>query len=121
MCDRVRVIASQPATLAAHDAIVGLGFEGTVLKRPRSTYRAGRHPSWVKHKARCSITGMLLGVHQERDGQWSAMCDIDGRRVRARAGPNTRQLVGHPVDLVYSRVDADGGLREVRVGPVSPR
>jgi hypothetical protein len=36
------VITSQPASLTAHYAIVSLGFEGTVLKRPASTYRAGR-------------------------------------------------------------------------------
>ena len=52
LCDRIRLIASQPATLAAHEAIVALGFEGTVLKRVDSIYRAGRHRSWVKHKVR---------------------------------------------------------------------
>ena len=35
--NRIRMIASQPATHAAHDAIIALGFEGTVLKRPNST------------------------------------------------------------------------------------
>ncbi len=33
VCERIRLAASQPATLAAHEAIVALGFEGTVLKR----------------------------------------------------------------------------------------
>ena len=33
VCDLIRLVASQPATLAAHEAIVALGFEGTVLKR----------------------------------------------------------------------------------------
>jgi ATP-dependent DNA ligase len=33
VCDRIRLVASQPATLAVREAIVALGFEGTVLKR----------------------------------------------------------------------------------------
>jgi ATP-dependent DNA ligase len=39
-CERIRAAASQPATLAAHDAIVGLGFEGAVLKRLGSAHRS---------------------------------------------------------------------------------
>ena len=50
--DRIRLVASQPANPTAHDAIVALGFEGTVVKRTRSAYRAGRHTAWLKHKAR---------------------------------------------------------------------
>ena len=56
--DRIRMISSQSATPAAHDAIVALGFEGTVLKRPGSAvYRAGRHRVWLKHKARLTTIG----------------------------------------------------------------
>ena len=33
VCERIRLAVSQPATLAAHEAIVALGFEGTVLRR----------------------------------------------------------------------------------------
>lgn len=48
VCERVRLAVSQPATLAAHEAIVALGFEGTVLKRVGSAYRPGRHRTWIK-------------------------------------------------------------------------
>ena len=54
--DRIRLVASQPANPTAHDAIVALGFEGTVVKRTRSAYRAGRHTAWLKHKARLHHT-----------------------------------------------------------------
>lgn len=113
--DRIRLISSQPATPEAHAAIVALGFEGSVLKRPRSTYRAGRHSTWVKHKARCAATGTLLAIHQDRDGTWQATCEVNGRRVRALAGARARAQVGGAVDLVYSRIDADGALREARL------
>jgi ATP-dependent DNA ligase len=33
VCERIRLVDSQLATVAAHEAIVALGFEGTVLKR----------------------------------------------------------------------------------------
>ena len=118
-CDRIRVVASQPATLAGHEAIVALGFEGTVLKRQEAAYRAGRHRAWLKHKARLIARAELRSVHRDHDGCWHALCDIDGRRVHARAGARTGERVGQIVDLVYSRVDADGSLREARVAPTS--
>jgi ATP-dependent DNA ligase len=117
LCERIRLVVSQPASRAAHDAIVALGFEGTVLKRPGSTYRVGRHNAWIKHKAQFTTRAELRAVRQDRDGRWHAVCDIDGRRIRAVAGPRTADRVGQLVELAYSRVDADGTLREARVAP----
>jgi ATP-dependent DNA ligase len=114
---RVRQIDSLPATPQAHAAIVALGFEGTVLKRPTSLYRPGRQSAWRKHKARHTTTATLTAAYQDRDGQWHAVCDADGRRVTVRAGPGAARQLGEPVELVYSRVDADGSLREARIGP----
>ena len=34
--------------------------------------------------------------------------------------PAAAELVGQSVELVYSRVDADGTLREARVAPAGP-
>ena len=112
-----RLAVSQPATLAAHEAIVALGFEGTVLKRLGSAYRPGRHRTWIKQKARFTAHAELYSVHQDREGCWHALCEIDGRRVHALASAQTRNLIGEPVELVFSRVDADGGLREARIAP----
>jgi hypothetical protein len=94
-----------------------------VLKRPRSPYRPGRQSAWVKHKARCGVEGVLLSVHRDRDGQWQAICDVVGRRVRPLAGARSGALVGRPIRIVYSRVEGDGGLREARLRlslPVGP-
>ena len=114
----VRRVESLPASPAAHAAIVALGFEGTVLKRPNSTYRSGRQRVWLKHKARYTADGVLLSVRQGRDGQWHGVCDVDGRRVSVLAGATWVDRVGEILTLVYSRVDADGDLREVRIaGP----
>jgi ATP-dependent DNA ligase len=117
VCKRIRPAASQPATLAAHEGIVALGFEGTVLKRLGSAYRPGRHRTWIKRKARFVARAELRSVRQDREGRWHALCELDGRRVHALASARTRELIGEPVDLVYSRVDADGSLREARVAP----
>lgn len=111
----VRRTESLPATPAAHAAIVALGFEGTVLKRPNSTYRTGRQRVWLKHKARHTVAGVLLSVRQGRDGQWRGVCDVDGRRVSVLAGASWVDRIGEILTLVYSRVDADGDLREVRI------
>ena len=83
LCDRIRLVVSQPASRAAHDAIVALGFEGTVLKRPGSTYRAGRNRAWIKLKAQFTTPAELRAVRQDRDGRWHAVCDVDGHRVHA--------------------------------------
>lgn len=110
----VRRIESLPASAAAHEAVVALGFEGTVLKRPDSRYRPGRQRVWLKHKARHAVDGVLLSVRQDRDGQWRGVCDVDGRRVSVLVGASWVDRVGERFTLVYSRVDADGDLREVR-------
>jgi bifunctional non-homologous end joining protein LigD len=115
VCERIRLVASQPATLAAHEAIVALGFEGTVLKRMGSAYRPGRHRAWIKQKAQFTARAELRSVHQDRTGHWHALCELDGRHVHAVAGPRTAERIGQLVDVVYSRVDADGTLREARV------
>jgi ATP-dependent DNA ligase len=119
VCDRVRLVDSQLATPQAHEAIVALGFEGTVLKRAGSAYRPGRHRTLIKHKARLVTRAELRGVHQDRDGCWHGLCDIEGRRVHALAGARTVERLGQPVELVYSRLDADGSLREARVAPAA--
>jgi hypothetical protein len=117
VCERIRRAASQSATLAAHEAIVTLNFEGTVLKRLGSAYRPGRHRTWIKHKARFVARAQLRSVRQHRDGQWHALCELEGRRVHAVAGARTADRIGQLVELVYSRVDANGSLREARVAP----
>jgi hypothetical protein len=73
------------------------GFEGSVLKRPGSTYRPGRQPAWRNTYA---------------------VCELDGRRVTAFGSPRLAALIGHRVELAYSRIDADGTLREVRISAI---
>ena len=115
VCGTVRRIESLRATAAAHAAIVALGFEGTVLKRPGSIYRAGRHATWLKHKARHAATGTLVSVRRDRDGHWHGVCEVDGRRVAALTGERSVEAIGESVRLVYSRIDAGGAPREARI------
>ena len=49
--DGLRVVQTRPASRAGHDQFVELGFEGSVLKKPGSTYRPGRQTTWRKYKA----------------------------------------------------------------------
>jgi ATP-dependent DNA ligase len=112
---RVRRVECLQASPVVHAALLGLGFEGSVLKRQGSLYRPGRQGAWLKHKARRTVTGVLTAVRQDRDGHWHGICDVKGRRVVAVAGAGLADQVGELVSLVYSRVDADGSLREVRI------
>lgn len=116
--DRLRLIRAQPASRAAHDQLVALGFEGSVLKRPGSTYRPGRQTTWRKYKASQRVTATLKALRKGRDGNTYAISDLDGRRVTTLASPRLADVIGLEVELAYSRVDADGSLREARIGAV---
>jgi ATP-dependent DNA ligase len=110
--DRLRLIRSRPACRAAHDQLVALGFEGSVLKRPESIYRPGRHTMWRKYKASHRATATLKTVRKGGDGNTYAISDLADRRVTTLASPKLAELIGHQVELAYSRIDADGSLRE---------
>ena len=114
-CEVVRVIESGSVSRERHDAIVSLGFEGTVIKRRRSTYRAGRQSSWLKQKARHEAAGLALEVRDDRHGSRWVVCNVDGRRVIARAAGVEADVIGQSVRIVHSRTDADGSLREARI------
>ena len=117
--DRLRLIHARPASRAAHDQLVGLGFEGSVLKRPGSTYRPGAQTTWRKYKASHRATATLKALRKGRDGHTYATSDLEGRRVTTIASPQLVELIGQQVELAYSRVDADGSLREVRISAVN--
>jgi hypothetical protein len=89
-----------------------------VLKRSGSAYRPGRQSAWRKVKARHRATVTLRSLAAGRDGKVYAVCDLAGRRVVALSGRDLASRVGREVELVYSRVDADGSLREARISSV---
>ncbi|MFL5863941.1 MAG: hypothetical protein ACJ780_24740 [Solirubrobacteraceae bacterium] len=118
ICEAIRVVESQPVNQEAHNAIVHLGFEGTVMKRRRSLYRPGRQAAWLKHKARHTAAGTLVEIREDRDGRPWAFCEVDRRRCVAAGNGVAPDHAGLSVVVTYSRVDADGGLREGRVTSV---
>jgi hypothetical protein len=89
-----------------------------VLKRPESTYRPGPQITWRRYKASHRATATLKALRKGRDGHTYAICDLDGRRVSTLASPQLAEVIGQQVELAYSRVDADGSLREVRISAV---
>jgi DNA ligase 1 len=117
--ERLRLVQSQPARRAAHDQLVALGFEGSVLKRLGSTYRSGRQTDWRKYKASHHATATPRAVRPGRDRHTHAICDLRGQRVTILGSPRLAALIGHQVELAYSRIDADGSLREVRISAIN--
>ena len=89
-----------------------------MLKRPGSTYRPGRQTTWRKYKASHRATATLTALRKGRDGNTYAISDLDGRRVTTLASPKLAELIGRQVELAYSRIDADGSLREARISAV---
>jgi ATP-dependent DNA ligase len=116
--DRLRLVHTLPASRTVHAQLVGLGFEGSVLKRPGSTYRPGRQSTWRKYKASHRATATLRALRRGHDGHTYAISDLDGRLVTTLGSPRLAAVVGQQVELAYSRIDADGSLREVRISRV---
>jgi hypothetical protein len=79
--DRLRLVQTRPASPAAHDQLVALGFEGSVLRRPCSTYRPGRQTTWRKYKASHRASATLRALRPGRDGYTYAISALDGRCV----------------------------------------
>lgn len=47
-----------------------------------------------------------------------AISVLDGRRMTTLGSPRLAALIGRQIELAYSRIDADGSLREVRISAV---
>jgi hypothetical protein len=60
----------------------------------------------------------LRGIRLGRDGHTYAISDLDGRRVTTLGSQRLAPLIGQQVELAYSRIDADGSLREVRISAI---
>ena len=89
-----------------------------MLKRPGSMYRPGRRATWRKYKASHRATARLRAIRSGRDGHTYAICELDGRQVTTLGSPRLAALIGHRIELAYSRIDADGSLREVRISAI---
>jgi bifunctional non-homologous end joining protein LigD len=117
---RLRVISPLPASSETHARLIAMGFEGSVLKRQSASYRPGRTRAWRKLKARHQQPATVAGVHQDRDGRTWARCLLeDGRGCTVHADAEAQRLVGARVTVAYSRIDADGSLREPRLSEPS--
>ena len=113
---RLRIVSRLTAHPDSHARLVAMGFDGSVLKREASSYRPGRTRAWRKLKARHTLPATITGVHRDRDGRLVAHCRLDdGRRCSVWADAQAEQPEGQRVTVVFSRTDADGGLREPRL------
>ena len=112
---RLRLVSTLPADRDTHERLVSIGFEGSVLKRQNSSYRAGRVRSWRKLKARHTISATIRRLDLDREGRLFARCVLpDGRSCSAWV-PGAVDPACEQTTIVYSRVDANGSLREPRL------
>jgi ATP dependent DNA ligase domain len=112
---RLRVASTLPADPDVHARLVSIGIEGSVLKRQNSSYRAGRFRSWRKLKAQHTIPARIRRLDRDRDGRLFARCLLpDGRPCGAWV-PAAVEPIREQTTIVYSRVDANGSLREPRL------
>jgi hypothetical protein len=126
----VSVADEVPVNQATIARLVHLGFEGVVFKRRTSRYRPGeRSGSWRKLKARHTMTGTPVATRPDRGRGVERVLvrTADGRVHACAVWPpalatwfkhDRDSISGLEVSVVYSRVDANGALREARVQSV---
>ena len=118
---RLRVAPTLHAEPDTHARLVSVGFAGRVLKRQNSSYRAGRFRSWRKLKAQHAIGATIRRLDRDRDGRLFARRVLpDGRSCSAWV-PAAVEPTREQTTIVYSRVDADGSLREPHLAGSSVR
>ncbi len=109
---RLRVVSPMPAAPSAHERLVSLGFEGSVLKHASSRYRPGRSWMWRKLKARHAVDATIQHLDRDHDGRLFARCVLGDGRPCTAAVLNGAVTADAPATIFYSRVDANGRLRE---------
>jgi ATP-dependent DNA ligase len=112
---RLRVMSALPAEPDTHARLVSIGFEGSVLKRENSSYRVGRFRSWRKLKARHTIGATIRRLDRDRDGRLFARCVLADGRACSASVPGAAEPTCDQTTIIYSRVDANGSLREPRL------
>jgi ATP-dependent DNA ligase len=111
---------------AVHAHLVGLGFEGSVLKRASSRYRRGqRSRSWLKHKHRRHADVLVRFVGRDRrtggiDRAAFTEPDVAGLQWASLGTPVVRELLERgaqdvPGRIAFSHRSARGGAREARL------
>jgi hypothetical protein len=56
-----------------------------------------------------------VALREDREGRRWSLCEVEGRRAIAAAGGATEDAIGQEVQIVFSRIDADGGSRKARI------
>lgn len=112
----VELTIQMAATQANHDELVGMGFEGTVIKDETKPYAFGkRGHGWFKIKATVTIDCVVMGLPLDGKGQYvgqvgrMALGQVQGAELVERCKTNApnngqrREMTDHP-DRYLGRV-----------------
>ena len=132
--DSVSLIDVFAADRGVHDRLLGLGFEGSVLKRRDGRYLAGRRSrSWRKLKTRSSSaavvevavadrgTGIVerVGCRVADDPDRLTWATVWNPAHRGRLTRDARGAVGREATVTYTHRTSAGALREARLTDLS--
>lgn len=124
-----------PAVQKNHDLLVGLGFEGSMVKDNAAAYHLGkRGHGWFKVKAQGSVDGVIMGF-KEGENEYSGMIgsliwgqpDASGKLVarghvgsgftiakREEISNNRKQYLGQVIEIRHMGIQKSNGKTSFR-------
>jgi len=119
-----KVIKQSIDVIKITDMYIANGFEGSVIKDPKSTYDFKRSKSWVKVKKfkdmDCEILSINQGAGRNKDTCGSITIDVEGVSVNVGSGytdeirkflwNNKKKLIGKTAEICYQAKTKDGSL-----------
>lgn len=119
-----KVIRKDVDVIDITDVYITNGFEGSVIKDPKSAYEFKRSKSWVKVKKfndmDCEILFINRGTGRNKNTCGSITVDVEGIEVKIGSGytdkirkflwKNQKKLIGRTAEIMYQTKTKDGSL-----------
>jgi DNA ligase-1 len=119
-----KVIKQSIDVIKITDMYIADGFEGSVIKDPKSTYDFKRSKSWVKVKkfidGDFEILRVEIGTGRNKDRLGALVVDVNGVEVSIGSGysdsqrenmwNNRKKLISKIIEVTYQQITKDGSL-----------
>lgn len=127
-CPETEVVTSEKDVYQIHDMLIGLGHEGTMVKRFDHRYTEGRTVDWMKLKPEDEVDVEIIGYTPGENGFEGMVGSLVGRaedgsevsfsgftlELRRELTRNFEAYRGRWAEVRYMQRDSQGGYRHPR-------
>lgn len=127
-CPETEVVTSEKDVYQIHDMLIGLGHEGTMVKRFDHRYTEGRTVDWMKLKPEDEVDVEIIGYTPGENGFEGMVGSLVGRaedgsevsfsgftlELRRELTSNFEAYRGRWAEVRYMQRDSQGGYRHPR-------